>query len=303
MADKEHTETDKRLEEMERHLSAVYRRASKETGKAWKEYLIESGEEIADLQDAYDEAKKSGDKKLIKKTGYQLGRAKRERTTKDERFRDLTKQLASNISHVNEIALAYINGELPKIYALNYNAMAPTVDGVGGYSFTLTDANTVKDLAEKERNLLPYKEIDGRKDIRWNVKKINSEVFQGILQGESMDKIAGRFSKVLGMNESSAIRNARTTVTSAECKGRQDSFEKATADGIVIEREWVSTEDGRTRHTHRLLDGQKAAVDKPFHSELGPIMYPGDPTADPADVYNCRCTVIANVLGFKKVKK
>ena len=52
-----------------------------------------------------------------------------------------------------------------------------------------------------------------------------------------------------------------------------------------------------------MLDGQLADVDKPFHSELGDIMYPGDPEADPANVYNCRCTLAAKVLGFRKPSK
>ena len=301
MADKAHIETDKRLEEMERHLSAVFSRAQKETGESWKKYMKESGEEIANLQKAYDDAKKSGDDALIKKTGFQLSRAKQERTIQDKRFKALTEQLAQEILRVNETALAYINGQLPEVYALNYNAFPDTVSGdLSGYSFTLTDADTVKSLAESEKNLLPYKYMDGKKDVRWNVKKINAEVMQGIIQGESMDKIAGRFSKVMEMNRVSAIRNARTTVTSAENKGRQDSYEKATSDGIQLEREWISTNDGRTRHAHRLLDGETAPVDKPFHSELGDIMFPGDPHAAPANVYKCRCTQVAKVLGFAK---
>ncbi len=297
-----HQKTDEKLNEMERRLSYIYSRASKETGSAWKKYLNESAKEIEDLQKAYDAAKESGDKSLIKKTGRKLSEAKRERTIIDKRFRALTQRLAEEISNVNKTALAYINGELPEIYALNYNSFASAVENIGGYSFALTDPETVRDLATVERNLLPYKMIDGKKDIRWNVKKINSEVLQGILQGESMEKIAGRFSKVLGMNENSAIRNARTTVTSAENKGRLDSYKKAADDGIILQKEWISTNDGRTRHAHALLDGQLAEVDEPFHSELGDIMYPGDPQAAPANVYRCRCTTAAKVIGFRKVK-
>lgn len=29
-------------------------------------------------------------------------------------------------------------------------------------------------------------------------------------------------------------------------------------------------------------------------------MYPGDPTADPANIYNCRCTMIAQIKGFER---
>jgi hypothetical protein len=52
-------------------------------------------------------------------------------------------------------------------------------------------------------------------------------------------------------------------------------------------------------------------VDEPFETPLqiganlfitDRIMYPGDPEAHPANVYNCRCTIAAKVMGFKKVQ-
>ena len=113
-----------------------------------------------------------------------------------------------------------------------------------------------------------------------------------------MDKIAGRLSKVTGMNETAAIRNARTMVTGAENKGRQDSYARATADGIILERTWIATNDSRTRHSHAVLDGETKQIDTPFSNGL---MYPGDPDGEPSEVYNCRCTLIAKVKGFKKI--
>ena len=51
MADKAHRFTDKKLEEMEKRLSAIYSRAEKkEIGERWKEYLTESQAEIDELQ-------------------------------------------------------------------------------------------------------------------------------------------------------------------------------------------------------------------------------------------------------------
>ena len=44
------------------------------------------------------------------------------------------------------------------------------------------------------------------------------------------------------------------------------------------------------------------AQDKPFSNDIGLIMFPGDPGAHPANVYNCRCTMAAVVKGFKKVR-
>lgn len=299
MADKAHRLTDEKLEEMEKRLSAIYSRANKEIGERWKEYLVESKAEIDELQKAYELAKKGGDAKEIKKAGIALSRAKKDRTLMDSRFKALTETTAAQLANVNKTALAYVNDKLPEVYSINYNALSQSVDGVGGYSFALVDADTVKNLATTDKSLLPYKQLDEKADIRWNVKKMNAEVLQGILQGEPMDKIAGRLSKVADMNETAAIRNARTMVTGAENKGRQDSYARAEADGIILQKEWISTNDSRTRHSHAALDGAIVDQDKKFDNGL---MFPGDPNGRPEEVWNCRCTVAAKVNGFNKVQ-
>ena len=299
MADIAHAKTDQKLEEMEKRLSAIYSRAEKEIGERWKEYLAESQAEIDELQKAYYLAKEGGDQKEIRKAGRKLSKAKRDRTLMNNRFKDLTERTAAELANVNKTALAYINGQLPEVYSINYNVLAPTVDGVGGYSFALVDADTVRNLATTDKSLLPYKQLDEKKDIRWNVKKMNAEVLQGIVQGEPMDRIASRLSKVIGMDETAAIRNARTMVTGAENKGRQDSYARAEADGIILQKEWLATNDSRTRHSHAVLDGAIVDQDKKFDNGL---MYPGDPSGRPEEVYNCRCTLVAKVNGFKKVQ-
>ncbi len=76
-----------------------------------------------------------------------------------------------------------------------------------------------------------------------------------------------------------------------------DSYAAAEGMGIKVKKRWLATLDNRTRHAHAVLDGQIQDNDKPFHSELGDIMFPGDPAASPANIYNCRCTMIAEVEG------
>ena len=136
------------------------------------------------------------------------------------------------------------------------------------------------------------------------MKRVNAEMLQGILQGESIPKMAARMARVTGSNQAAATRAARTLVTEAENKGRQDSYERAKKDGVMLQRKWIATYDMRTRHAHAMLDGKLAEVDEPFESELGPIMFPGDHTAHPSNVYNCRCTMGVKYMGFngKKTK-
>ena len=120
-----------------------------------------------------------------------------------------------------------------------------------------------------------------------------------------MDKIAKRILNVQKMNETQAIRAARTIVTGAENKGRQDSYARAEADGIILQKEWLSSDQpGRTRDWHMPSAFTSLVVDqdKPFENSLGKIMFPGDPSAHGANVWNCRCSMAAVVKGFKKAQ-
>ena len=293
MADKAHRLTDEKLEQMEKRLSAIYSKAQTDIQRKANEYF--------DKFKKVDEEKR----KLVKQgklTEDEYIKWRKGKVMHGKRFTEMKEQCAKQLLNVNQTATAYINGELPEVYAINYNALAGSVDGVGGYSFTLVDRDTVKNLATTDKSLLPFRELDPAKDIPWNMKKINAETLQGILQGESMDKIAKRIMNVQRMNKDAAIRSARTIVTGAENKGRMDSYHRAEQDGIILEKEWIATSDARTRDWHSELDGKTVAIDKPFSNSIGLIMFPGDPGAHPANVYNCRCTLVSNIKGFKKVR-
>ena len=287
MADKAHILTDKKLEKMERHLSAIYSEAQKDIQKKADEYF-----------DAFYEEDK------IQRTLLEKGKITKEeykswqqsKIMRGRRYTDMKEQIATELLNINKTAVAYVNGKLPEIYTLNYNSVAEVAEStVRGYSFTLCDQSTVKYLSTSNKTLLPYKRVDGKKDIRWNTKKVNSQILQGVLQGESIPKIAKRLENVTEMNKKAAIRNARTAVTSAQNKGRIDSYRRLQDDGLKVKKRWDATLDGRTRHEHGMLDGVIIDVDKPFENAIGKIMFPGSPDAHPANVYNCRCRMNADV--------
>ena len=300
MSDLAHAKTDEKLEEMEKRLSAIYSRAEKEIQKTADEYFAKFAKQ--------DEAKK----KLVeagKLTEEEYTKWRKGKVMYGKRFTEMKEQCAKQLLNVNQTALAYVNGELPEVYALNYNALAGAVDGVGGYSFTLVDADTVRNLAVTDTSLLPYKELDPAKDIPWNMKKINAETLQGILQGESMDKIAKRILSVQKMNEEAAIRSARTIVTTAECKGRQDSYQRAKDDGIILRKYWLATYDKRARDWHKEAgnkynEDNAIEIDEFFVVDGEDMLHPGDAMngASGHNLYNCRCSIASKVIGFKKVR-
>lgn len=212
---------------------------------------------------------------------------------------DMRDELAGQITDTNVLATEFINSQRPEIFAYNHNYAAYGLENTyGNLSFTLYDAETVRRLIVESPDLLPEISealaVDIPIDLRWNKEKIVDVITSAILQGKSIPEIARDMERVVGMNENSAVRNARTAVTSAQNAGRQASYEHAAAMGISVRKRWVATLDKRTRDSHRHMDGKEVPYDQPFYTDLGStMMYPGDRNGKPGDVYNCRCTVVS----------
>ena len=220
-----------------------------------------------------------------------------EQVRKSDRFKTMQKKLADRMLKANQIALAYANGDMAVIYALNRNFAEYEVEGIfGNLNFTLWDESTVKRLIVEEPDLLPdYPEelaVDRGIDLKYNQEQVRRTVTSGILRGKAVPDIASELmDRLPEINRNSAIRAARTAITSAQNAGRQDTYKAAADMGIKVRKRWIATKDGRTRHAHQKLDGQTVDWNESFSSELGKIRYPGDPRAKPALIYNCRCTL------------
>lgn len=295
MIDNAHSETDKKLEKMETYLTDLYRKSAKGITKKWHEYMENASKKIGTLQQDYDHAKSLGDKTLMKKAGIKLAKAKKDITIHNEYYKAMLDEVAYQLSHVNETATAYINNQLPEIYTINYNAVVPEALSVG-IRFDIRDAHTIKRLILDGEIELPKTKIDIPKDMQWNKKQINSSVLQGILQGESIDKIAGRIYDVVGKNKQSAIRNARTMITSAENHGRIDSYQDLAEKGVIEKKVWMSTPDDRTRPSHIDMDGEEQDINAIFSNGC---MFPGDGKGPPEEVWNCRCTLHTHIIGIR----
>lgn len=293
-----HQMTDRELEKLERRVAKVYRQARdelQETINAYFDRFKKRDKEMKELVGTVQNGKEWTEQDYKQWRLNQIARGKR--------FEDLRDKIAERMTKANETAIAYVNDDTPSIYSLNRNYAAYTIEQVAGdVGFTLWDEQTVKRLIAEEPDLMPYyppeKAVKRGIDLAWGKKQITANITGGILQGKSIWEIArGLQRDIPEMNRTSAVRAARTAVTGAQNAGRMDSYAAAQKMGVSLKKEWLATLDGRTRHAHALLDGQKADVDKPFQVEGREIRYPGDPTAHPSLVYNCRCTLIAAVDG------
>jgi len=81
-----------------------------------------------------------------------------------------------------------------------------------------------------------------------------------------------------------AMRVARTEVSAAAGFGQREAAKQS---GIVKIKRWVSSRDDRVRDSHQMMDGEERQLDEAYSNGL---MYPGDPSGDPSESIQCRCT-------------
>ena len=212
-----------------------------------------------------------------------------------KQWQDKVDLAIKTVEKANEEAALLIRANKLDVFAENYNFTAYGLERQlkGVVSFNLYNGKSVARLLKKKPKMLPEWKIDEKKDYRWNRKKVETSITQGIIQGESIDRITDRLVDTLCTSNDSKMRTfARTAMTGAQNAGRMAQMEDAEDMGIKVKKRWVATLDSRTRDLHQELDGQEVPIDEPFKVDGYEIDYPGDPTADPEMVYNCRCSMI-----------
>nr|DAH85047.1 MAG TPA: minor capsid protein [Caudoviricetes sp.] len=291
MADYGHQETDKRLEVMEKRISKVYADTLEEAKNKLTAVLKEFQEEDKKRAQLVADGK-------LKQRAYVAWR--QELLGKAKHLQDMIDVLTEDFTNADKIAMSIVSGEAAGVYALNANYAAYEIEQKAGInlSWTLYDHSTVERLISEEPDLLPLPSVNIPLDQQWNKKHITAAINRGILLGDPIPDIAQRLLNVANMDLNAAIRSARTATTAAECAGRIDTYKYAESIGIEMQQEWVATLDDRTRHEHRILDGQRIDIGEAFEVDGATIRYPGDPQAPGYLVYNCRCTLVSAVKGI-----
>jgi uncharacterized protein with gpF-like domain len=281
--------TDEQLEALERKIHKLYKDAADEMEGTINEYFKQFEKRDAQMKTALDNGE-------ITKQEYtqwrltQIGRGKR--------YEDLRDKLAERMTKANEVAVAYVNDMTPGVYSLNMNYAAYQIEqSYGNIGFTIWNDEAVRRLAVEEPDLMPYypqaNALRRGIDLAYGKSQITSQITSSILLGHSIPQMASALQqRIQGMNDTSAIRTARTAVTAAQNGGRQATLERAADMGIKLRKRWVATKDLRTRPEHGHADGQTVPIDKPFDVGGEPLMFPGDRSnASGWNIYNCRCAM------------
>lgn len=126
-------------------------------------------------------------------------------------------------------------------------------------------------------------------DINKMKKTISNEITRGIAGGFTHDEIARNISFASNAPLSRAKTIAKTESHRIQQASTYDAQKAAKDKGADIVKQWDSTLDGKTRSTHRNLDGQIREIEEPFEMDGKKALFPGD-FGDPAEDCNCRCS-------------
>lgn len=298
MPDKGHMETEALLRALEKRIAAEYRKANREITRKVNAYM--SDFKCKDKE--WREKLENGDITEAEYKAWATGQA-----MIGKRWEEMRHTLAQDYANTNKIARQMVTNEMPDVYALNHNYATFEVEKGAKVdtSYTLYDRPTVERLIRDDPKLLPdprpgsplAQKLAKHKELRWEEQHVQSVVLQSVLQGESLEQTAKRFTQLTEMNYRQSVRYARTATTGAQNAGRVDGYKRAEKLGVNMKQVWLATLDSRTRHEHRVLDGQEVDVGEPFIMDGFKLKYPGDPAAPAHLLFNCRCTVIAKVEG------
>lgn len=104
---------------------------------------------------------------------------------------------------------------------------------------------------------------------------------QNAIAGLIRDRVAdfSRYrSRMIARTETHGAANFGATVAAKET-------------GLPLRKEWIASQDERTRESHADADGQIVGQNETFDVGGSQLQYPGDPSGDGAETINCRCAL------------
>jgi hypothetical protein len=130
------------------------------------------------------------------------------------------------------------------------------------------------------------------------------EVERGITEGLALERVRDEIQTILTSSGTPYWKNRAMTVARTETMGavnagifRGAQLEAEARGDVAPFKQWLATEDNRTRPTHRAADQQRTLLSEPFVVGGARLLFPGDPRGPAGEVINCRCSMLPVVLG------
>lgn len=157
--------------------------------------------------------------------------------------------------------------------------------------FPIHQDEVVYALQNSPKLVKPYYDRLGE-DVEFLKKAVRAQVSRGVANGSSWAQVAAELAQKMRSPLHTAVYNsmriARTEGHRVQQQSQWDALNKAKDKGCDIVKQWDSTLDGRTRPSHRMLDGQIRELDEDFEIGIKKAKYPGA-FGRPEEDIHCRC--------------
>ncbi len=157
--------------------------------------------------------------------------------------------------------------------------------------FPIHQDEVVYALQNNPKLVKPYYDRLGE-DVEFLKKAVRAQVSRGVANGSSWAQVAAELAQKMRSPFHTALYNsmriARTEGHRVQQQSQWDALSKAKDKGCDIVKQWDSTLDGRTRPSHRMLDGQIRELDEDFEIGIKKAKYPGA-FGRPEEDIHCRC--------------
>lgn len=201
----------------------------------------------------------------------------------------ITKRGTVAAADASKIPVEWAAAEAPVIkkiaeaYVSSAGAVLEAVDPDDQLGFELVSDDLVQvhvhDASNRLKNIA---------DDVWH--EVQQQITEGLNLGESVAQVAARVQAATGVSEGRALTIARTEMHMANEAGSLDQAMFVDPDAT---KEWLATDDNRTRPSHRAVNGKKVKISEPFRVGNSLLMAPGVPlgdAGDPGEVISCRCS-------------
>jgi SPP1 gp7 family putative phage head morphogenesis protein len=166
-------------------------------------------------------------------------------------------------------------------------------------SFGLMSEEYIKQVIEFPVNGIPISKRLYGDTLPSMQRSIKATITEGLIQGYSYKEIARNLSESMD----NSYRKSKTIVRSESGRirsmARQESIDKAKELGVDLKKEWISTLDLKTRHSHASMDGQVVGTDEEFTSPRGYRAMQPRMFGVAAEDINCRCGCTSVVNGIR----
>ncbi len=212
-----------------------------------------------------------------------------------KRYQQVLKgQLEGVLEQLHSNEFATVSGYLSKCYEDGYIGVMYDLKGQDIPIMAPIDQRQATAAIQTDSKL--SKPLYGRlgEDINILKRSVRAEVSRGIAGGAAWSEVAAKLArnfKNTPFNKAynNAMRIARTEGHRIQIEAADHAQHRAKEKGADVVKQWDATLDGKTRDSHRMVDGEIRELNEKFSNGL---MYPGDPSGGAAEVVNCRCALL-----------